>query len=1436
MYSSTEKSKNAGITFRPHAKRKHHATVNLEQTGTLSLKGIPPTQGTLRFTDQGQLILHPQNIAALQTIVDKDLSYYAHKYKHDPTYRQRMREVYAGQLQLMEDLKRGALDLPAIRKRANELATMNLRAHKILNDECQFTEEAKTLLLLAAEIYTKKSRQVNWLSSLPNITRVSISLALQMLKYGFPAAAPGIQITQWAVNVVYGATQLTFTILLPVDNGVGQPECVRAQTFFQPVTPNVSSSEPKLEGTVLPLRKPKVVEARKNAVIALVQRLESSQAIEETRTLADAEIGSTIDSLRAQLLRKVNKEGQRLNALHDRTTQESAALALIGDPAAAAKALLDMKDTTRTLSPKLRDKFTFLLEEIRFWTDLRSALSQPIADLSEDDAASGDDSSGELSATILPNSTTTNVEAALRSRKRAPAPANRVSSQLLQLRATQIHLHALMVGFDELNEQIEAGLGARRGRNVDNAWSALLSLVPNITSLSEAAPALANYYFGFFMDIALLFSLVRQPWRYNSNLPKDMARDLESKLIRQNELAFLLNFYAAQGADGGPNPKQLDSNMMRTAQVALKQLEECLKYDLQLKVQLVLSYFVDPRTLNPRQASAVTVANVVEEQGPGGKTFKRSADGVVVACTFSRLNAAVSGRKSREARNLFIEDLCNGIQASGAVRQSVYLLLDQYENVQTALQHLADKNLAGLFDDRLLTPQAQQMLAKSILYAQHRTDLEQPPTYEGRRFSEHEIDVILAGVKELCDAAGRSESRTLMACFQILQKQIINGYYLFLAGPGGFTFLKAVFTLMATFAEIYSAYSGNPSKTSTAIKLVGNLLSLIGSLTFGIVIGVVYGLFIALKNRLRNDFKSDPNNVNIAGVSYQTLGPGIHLSADYLLSKQTNQEMLVTPEVPPVEGPELDTTQDFATFFSQFLTLFRPLQPDTEQAGSGPDPHNAASENKPDSDDSSGSTVAASRRSDEVRISFDDDVRIPMADDIDQGSEQGNEQAHEETGHEPLSADQEAAGQQPAKLRAPVPPLRYANPIKMGLEFLNGTFTTINFRKSREYLNAQAAELAKLPEDELPGWIQGKFSEVMALVEKFEAGEASEEVTPSFEVDDSEASDNTSSPSEDKGLESAVRAVTRLRFFSHGAPFDASEREDRIQAVLLQVDEFSKDNLKLLRQGWREQAKTLSDHIDQLDPNAPLRPGYQQALEMMEEVLQQTRPAAMRSRKERRRATKRADKKTPTSPSSPTAANLDAQRAGFVSTDKLDKAERKSRVAREIQRIQSGPQANLPSLMAHWNAVHHRVVDLLNDAASRSDALEEFQWRQAAGMVMDLLSKLQAMHMQPQPQQRQAPMRSPSAAVQKQLRQLGLWQRVDPTVQQAILDVANYVNRLDPSIWHPHLTYLQTLRQTLTNIDEQDPVLQQQIAWTRIALQKVIDALEEKILSDRTFT
>src|SRR5690606_7273871 len=181
---------------------------------------------------------------------------------------------------------------------------------------------------------------------------------------------------------------------------------------------------------------------------------------------------------------------------------------VIHDPIAAAKALLHMKDTTRIISPQLRDKLTFLVEEIQFWTDLQSALLPSMAELCEDDAASGDDSSADASPPQLLPSTAFDVESALGSEEAQAPQDTPVPAGLLALRARLVQSFALMEAFSELNEQTAAGSGARRSRNYDNALSALLSLVPNITSLTGEAASLANFYFGFFMDTALLFSLV----------------------------------------------------------------------------------------------------------------------------------------------------------------------------------------------------------------------------------------------------------------------------------------------------------------------------------------------------------------------------------------------------------------------------------------------------------------------------------------------------------------------------------------------------------------------------------------------------------------------------------------------------------------------------------------------------------------------------------------------------------------------------------------------------------------------------------------------------------------------------------------------------------------------------------------------------------------
>lgn len=1316
-------------------KKTGSSTVDLSKAG-ITMSSPPPTQGTLKFSDQGLLTLHPQNIAALQKIADTDLHFYANKYQQDPQYRRRMREIHAGQVQLMEDIKQGRIDLPEIEKRLNELATMNMRAHHILDDEGKFTELTKQLLLLAADVYTAKSIGVNSLSTMPNIARVGISLGLQMVKYVCPGAALGIQIAQWTVNISYCAVQFAFTVLLPVDNGVGQPACVREQTIAQPCTPNISSNEPKVQGNAVALREPKVVKARLDAVVELIERLEQSPAVQQTEAQAKAEIDATIARLDAQLLKKVNKEGQRLNALTDPTPQESAALNALGDPIAAAKALLAMKDTTRIISPKLREKLTFLLEERQFWTDLQSALTPPVADRDREDPSDSDEASIEAPATILPSSTTLNVEAALGAKAEQAPPTDPVPAALRALRARLIHSYAVMLGFGELNEQIYAGLGARRSRNYDNGLSALLSLVPNITSLTPAADLLAEYQFGVFMDMALLLSLVRQPVRYATNLPKDMAKDLESKLIRLNRLLFLQYNYAASGPDGGPDPAQLDNNMVRTVLVVLKQLEEGLKYDLQLKSQMVLSYFVDPDTLNPRKAKTVSVATVVANKVSGGSSFQRSDQTVDLACTFSRLNAHLLTRKSREARHLFIEDLCGETQASNAVRHSVFVLLEQYEDVQTALQHLANRNLADLFDDQLLTPKVQQLLAKSLMYAQYRTDLENPPAEGERRFDEHELDVICAGARELCTLIGNAESRTLMGCFQILQKQIINGYALFLAGPGGFTFLKAVSTLVATLLEIQNKVTGGQSKVSTMVKLVVNLISLIGSLTFGIVIGVAYGLFIAHKNRLRNEFKSDPNNVNIAGVSYQTLGRGIHLSLDYERQRQTHNETLVTPGVPQVQAPPIDATGDFATFFTQFLVRFRP-----QPTGAGQEEIEA--DGAPDA------------------------VRIPMEDHVERSAEEA-------------PADDTDQSETPPSLQAPVPPLSYDNPIRMLQEFLLGTFTIVDFRKWRQYLNAKGAELAEVPQDQLPGWIQGKFDEVMALVARFEAGELSDEGTTTFEVDGSDVSERSDSQDAgsdaDEEVQPLMKDLGKLRFVSYGEPFDDTERKSRVEAVVVQVQDLGKKDIKRFRNDWREQANLLRDTIEQLDAKAPLRPDYEQALEMMEEVLLEIRP----SRLEQRKKTDPSKKKHTTPPTRSTPSSGAADVLG------------------------PGP----------GDASH----------ASAQAALKAA--RQADFVSTD---KLEAVQPTVEPH-------SKPSTVEEVLRHLGLWQDAELTSEQAVFDAAAYVNQLDASTdWHRHFTQLQAHERALAAIDAPSRLAQRQIQWTRLLLKEVTEALEDKILAHQTY-
>ena len=1302
---------------RARSKDKPSSAVDLRKVGTLDVGAASPTKGSLKFTEQGQLPLHAQNIAALQKILDKDVNYYATKYQHDPLYRQRMRQIYAGQCQLKDDIERGLIDLPEIQQRVNQLATMNMRAHNILDDRGQFTEAAKTLLLLAATIYTLPSRQINALGAMPNIVRVFTSLVLQMVKYGYPAAAAGIQYTQWGVNFVYCAVQFAFTILLPIQNGSCQPRYVRAQTFLQPVTPNVSSNEPKMEGVALLLREPSVVEARLKVVNQLVEDWKTSPAIEETQETARADIAARLGRLRTRLERKVARETARLQSVPERTPHEESVVACDG-AMDAAKALLLMKDTTRVISPKLRDTLTFLTEEIQFWTELQSALPPATPAASDDDPASDELGSGEAPSPILPTSTAFDLESALGSQVAASSPDRPAPAAMLALRAKLVQSFALMSGFSELNTQSAAGSGARRDRNYDNALSAGLSLVPNITSLTGAATVLANFYFGFFMDLALLFSLVNQPWRYNRNLPGDMARDLESKLIRLNQLLFLLHSYTAPGPDGGPDPQQLDRNMVRTAQVALKQLEETLKYDLQLRSQMVLSYFVDLKTLNPWKATVITVSKVLEDKGQGGTTFKRSSmEWHVVPSTYSRLNAHLLTLKSREARQFFIEDLCNDTQASHAVRDSVYLLLHQYENTQTALQHLAKKNLAGLFDDELLTPKAQQMLAKCLMYAEHRTDIEESSQADERRFDEHELELILEGVQEMSRVAGLSETFTLMICFQILQKQIINGYGGFLAGPGGFTFFKAVFTLMAVLAEIYNKFTDTTSKSPTVIKLVGNLISLTGSLTSGIVIATVYGLFIALKNQLRNEFKNDPNNVNIAGVSYATMGRGIHLSGDYMKGIQTHTEMLVTPAVPPVEAAAFDTSGDFASFFTQCVIRFMPAQADgTGQEGRGTASGKTQSREEADHAESSGQTIE----------SFDEpeEVRIPMEDEADGPTGSASSQEGAET----APADETAGQASPPKLKAPVPPLPYDNPIRMWQEFMLRTFTTVNFFKWREYLNAQGAELAELPEDGLPGWIQARLTQVMALVEQLEAQEVSGEGNSPGEAGPSVGGDNPSpSPNAqdldlDDDTQAVMQALGRLKFVSYGVPFTPQERKDRVQTVVLQFDELQPKAQKRVRKEWQKQAQTLHEHIGQLEPRAPLRPGYEQALEMLEELLKRTRAKATEQRKQPRGPSGRTSDARRQAPS--TAAR-DAQRAGFVSTDKLAKAERRQRVADELQHIQSGPPVDMTALMAHWMAVHNAVVDRLNDAASRNAPLEEFQWRQAAGMVVDLLDKLQ---------------------------------------------------------------------------------------------------------------
>jgi hypothetical protein len=190
----------------------------------------------------GQFLLQPANIQFLQRFVERDATYWQRQFRKNPDYRDRMIAIWVGTNKLHEDMMAGTLTVEQIRERSKELATLNLQAHSLVDEDGHFTDVTRHQLNKGGRAYAKTSINNNDLAQAPNGVRVALSLILQALRSVYGEYGTAIVACQYLLNFGYGATQATFSILVPLRTARDQSFGVAWQGELMPTTSAIISS------------------------------------------------------------------------------------------------------------------------------------------------------------------------------------------------------------------------------------------------------------------------------------------------------------------------------------------------------------------------------------------------------------------------------------------------------------------------------------------------------------------------------------------------------------------------------------------------------------------------------------------------------------------------------------------------------------------------------------------------------------------------------------------------------------------------------------------------------------------------------------------------------------------------------------------------------------------------------------------------------------------------------------------------------------------------------------------------------------------------------------------------------------------------------------------------------------------------------------------
>lgn len=1121
--------------------------VDLSHVGSADAPDNVPANWPTFTGPNGQFVLNTANITKLQRFVTRDASFWARRYQTDGTYRRQMAAIWAGTEKLHQDMAAGRLSVDEIRERSKQLTTLNLQAHGLVGTDGAYTSVTRHHLRNGGRAYALTSTTNNNWNQAPNATRIALSLLFQVLRSYYPQQELLFSGLTWTVNLGFVATQLTFSLLLPLRTARDQSESVALQALLLPTTCSIVSSECRIGQTVLPLTDPKIVAVQLNVVDGFIARLEISASPESLLTQLRSEVKNQSDQLYYQALVIVGRHAALLEQARREPgvvlTDEERVVLASKDAFEGLRAMLTLKNTPRSLDPDARRDIVDLVGEVDFWKQLETSLALAVPpDDGESERNSRDGTATD--PMIVP-----------------------VLADLKTLQARLRHLLVVMEGFNDLNKQTEAAK-ARIYRTVMNALASLLSGIPNARALMVSASATTAHLlgFGFYFDIALLATVLAQPIGYAYMLNRKVPLDLEGKSTLQNQLLHLTDPGRFTADDGQLDPHLLDKRMLSVGSTVKKHIDEGFKYDLQVLVQAILAYVVDPDTTEKAKARSVKMPNIVESKVGTTVVVHKGHIRKKLPRTFAELFKAFKACKSHAARSLFVTELCRRLDVPDDVERSMKLLLDQYRDIEISARQLGDNQLHSLLgEDSLLPPESRQIIAGSLVYAWYRYKMQKkgddlPAVLKLEAMPEFALAKRMA--RALAHVKGRTESDALLGLLQALQKYYIT-YAGVVFGPGATNFFKAVSTLIGTFLEM-----GGESRIGTIVKLTSNTASFAGSLIGGIPVALGYQAYIKRKNSLRADAKLDPDTyINVAGASLLTQEGGFHLSLNYMQSKVQSHQLLLGKQIRQGRAPD---AEDFPTFLYQYLSCFEP----------------------PLANDVT------------TYLEGQDEGTVPTDDDGDDAS------------NDPQAADSDD------EVVIPIPPLKYHNPYSFPKQVL-ANLNVASPDKWREFANAQFEKLSKIPDDELPAWIEDQLKQLQALIDEEEAAQDSgaQDNVPSSSSSDtppnqggvespasnespSQTPSSESSSADDPALTSALDELTTIGFLTTDT-LTSRERTRLVDQYLKQIAPLLKTDAQTRqwRKVWSDRAELLKSALQDRELSDEQREAWARARVMVREML-----------------------------------------------------------------------------------------------------------------------------------------------------------------------------------------------------------------------------------------